>query len=132
MILKFKDEVNPKDLEMIQPALLTLLTAAALYCNEYNLPCEVTSLVSDREGVKATSTTHEEGRAFDLSVKGWTETHIHRFVYLMNRDYADIAAISESDHKPRAVVYHNSGYGEHLHIQVRRNAPVYKFVSWRD
>ena len=123
--------MTPRELEMLNPALLILYTAAVLYCNEYNLPFNVTSTNEDRSELNESTNTHSDARAFDLSVKGWTETHIHRFVYLMNRDYEDIAAISQSDGKPRAVVYHNVGHGDHLHFQVRPDAPVYKFVSWK-
>ena len=132
MIFETSKNVNLEDFKMVHPALLVLHTATVLYCNEYNLPCEVTSIMSDRDGLNESTQTHVEGRAFDLSVKGWTDTHIHRFVYLMNRDYADIAAISQSDLKPRAVVYHDVGHGEHLHFQVRKDAPVYKFTSWKE
>lgn len=124
--------VNLEDFKRMHPALWILLTNAVLYCAEYNLPFRVTSIISDREGLKVTSSTHEEGRAIDISVKGWTDTHIHRFVYLFNRDYHEIAAISSSDLKPRAAVYHNSGYGNHIHLQVRPNAPVNKFISWEE
>lgn len=129
MIYTLKRGVDSKDLQMIQPALWILLTRTFLYCAEYELPCRITSLINDRKGVKATSRTHESGRAVDISVRGWSETHKYRFQYVMNQEYSDIAAISASDHKPRAVVLHDSGRGPHLHIQVRPNAKWHKFIK---
>lgn len=122
--MKFKRGVNPKDLEKLQPAAWILLLRTILYCEEHGLQCRITSLISDRGKVKAKSRSHEEGRAFDIGIRGWSEFHINRFAYIMNRDYEKIAAISFSDLKPRAVVPKK----DHLHIQVRPDAPYQKFV----
>jgi hypothetical protein len=130
--VKFADDVDPRDLELIEPALLILINAANLYCYRFNLPFQITSIQSDRENIKSVSKTHEQGRAIDISVKGWTDTHVHRFVYLLNQDYADIAAISYSDNQPKAAVYHDAGYGSHIHLQVRPNAKLDKFVKYYD
>lgn len=123
-ILKFKDDVNSKDLEQLKPATWILLSVVVLYCERWDLPLKITSLISDRENVKAVSTTHETGRAFDISVKGWTEKHIHRFCYFVNLNYTEIAAISSSDGKKRAAVFHNN----HIHLQVKPNANVKRFI----
>lgn len=131
MLFSLKDGVPHQDLEEMQPALLILWTATVLYCKEYNLPCKITSIKSGRDNVRETSRSHSEGRAFDLSVAGWTDMHVHRFVYLMNQDYREIAAISASDLNPRAAVYHEyDGQGDHIHLQVRRDAPYSKYLKW--
>ncbi len=124
-----KEDIDLEDLKVLQPALWILITRSMLYCAEFNLPFKITSLVSDRKGIKSKSMTHETGRAADISSKGWTETHIYRFTYLMNNWYKDIGAISSSDLKPRAVVHHDAGYGSHFHLQVRPNADFNKFVK---
>ncbi len=128
-MFRYKEDIDPKDLEMIQPALWILLTRTMLYCAEYKLPFVVTSIISDRKNINSKSRTHEEGRAIDISSKGWTESHIYRFQYHMNTWYSDIAAISAKDNEPRAVVHHDSGYGEHFHLQVRPNAKWQKFIK---
>ena len=129
--LSFKEDVEARDLEMVHPALWILLLRTILYCAEFQIPCRVTSLISDRKNVKSTSRTHEEGRAFDISIDSWSEFHVHRFLFLMNSDYRDIAAISASDGNPRAAVYHNyQNQGKHIHLQVRRDAPVFKFCPY--
>ena len=120
----FKEDINTNDLLQFTPATWVLFSSSVMYCAQHNLPFKVTSLISDRGNVKATSSTHEEGRAFDISVKGWTEQAIHRFVYIMNKNHSDIAAISASDGKPRAVIYHNN----HLHIQCRREASINNYI----
>jgi len=131
-LFEIRKDISLEDLQDMQPALLILYTATILYCHEYKLPCKFTSIMSDRKNVISKSKTHEDFRAFDLSVEGWTEMHIHRFVFVMNTDYRDIAAISASDLEPRAVIFHNyKGQGDHLHIQVKKNAPFNKFLSMR-
>lgn len=131
MLFTLKENLSFRDIQEMHPALWILFSATILYCKEYKLPCKITSLKSDREGVRAKSTTHEEGRAFDLSVSGWTEMHVHRFVFLMNSDYREIAAISASDLEPRAAVYHEyDGQGSHIHLQVKENASYNKYLKW--
>jgi len=131
MLFTLKSDVSLTDLQEMNPALWILFSATILYCKEYNLPCKITSIKSDRENVRAKSLTHETGRAFDLSTLGWTEMHIHRFVFLMNSDYREIAAISASDLEPRAAVWHDyDGQGDHIHLQVKENANYNKFMKW--
>lgn len=122
--MTFKPGVDPYDLQFLHPAVWILLTAAILYCEEHDLPFIITSLINDREGVEAKSRTHEEGRAIDISVRGWSESQIHRFCHKMTTNYRDIAAISASDLEPRAALYHDN----HIHLQVRPNANCNKFV----
>lgn len=129
MLFETKEDINLEDLKEMDPALLILLTRTFLFCSEFNLPCRITSIKSDRKNIKSSSKTHEQGRAIDISTKGWTEHLIHSFLYRMNRDYAEIAAISASDLKPRAAIYHDVGYGSHIHLQVRPNAKWHSFIK---
>jgi hypothetical protein len=122
--MNFKEGVDPHDLSKFQPATWILWSATILYCEEFKLPLTITSLISDRDGIKTVSNSHQEGRAFDIRTAGWTEQSIHRFCFIMNRNYRDIAAISASDGVERAAVYHNN----HIHMQVRPNVSVNKFI----
>lgn len=113
-----KDGVNIEDLMYMNPYLLKMLTSLALYCSEHQLPCVVTSIMDDAEG--RVSKTHEQGRAFDVSVRDWPELHIHRVVHQFNQKYKDVGAISSKDGKSRPVVYHKvDGNAFHFHFQVR-------------
>lgn len=130
MIFDLKSDCDINDLKYMEPALLILFTNAILYCQTNRLPFKVTSIKSDRENVKSISKTHEQNRAVDISVLGWTSQHIHRFVFMINRDYADIAALSYKDNEPRAAVYHDyENQGSHIHLQVRPNANLDKYVE---
>lgn len=116
--VEFKEDIDVGDLKFITSNLTILLRTFIDYCQKKNLPCMITSLRSDRKNIKSVSNTHETGRAFDASVKGWDTDEIDACVHDFNRNYRNIGAISISDGVPRACIYHDSGYGSHLHFQV--------------
>jgi hypothetical protein len=117
---KLNEDVLAEDILMLQPATLFLLSQVVLWCSAHKLSCVITSFISDRENVKAKTMTHSEGRAFDLSIKGWTKFDIARFVFHFNTKYKDIAAIAASDNQPKAVVYGDKNHRDHMHMQVKR------------
>jgi len=127
MIFETKRGINLEDLKMIHPNLLIIFTQVVLYTQEFDLPLEITSLRGDRKNIKTTSRTHSEGRAFDMSVRGWTSVDVSKFVNYLNLNYTEYGAISKSDLKSRLAIFHNSGYGDHIHVQVRNNQ-IYRFV----
>lgn len=124
-----KPEVDLNDLKMLHPALFYILADVFAYCAKYTLPCNITSIISGRDNVKSSSKTHQEGRAFDLSTRDWSEFHIHRIEKFINKRHAHIAAISSNDARPRAAVYHDSGYGAHLHFQVKAGNDFYAAIE---
>lgn len=119
--ITFKPGVDIKDFKWLTRQCEILFVAAMRYCHEHKLPMRITSMVSDRKDVVSKSSTHQEGRAFDLSVHGWEKDNIIDFVEWMNHNYKNIAAISSHDLVPRAAIYHNTGNGYHIHCQVRRD-----------
>jgi len=114
-----KEGVSNEELFYMSPMLYSLFAYLLGYCETHELPCTVTSITGEAEG--RVTATHKEGRAIDVSVRGWSEFHIHRFVKKANNKFANIGAISSSDYKPRAVVYHAvDGGAPHFHLQVKR------------
>ena len=120
MELKFKDDVEIRDITKFKSNTSILFTEFIDYCRKMGLPCKITSLISDRGNIKTKSTTHEDGRAFDCSVDGWSIRQIRECEIFFNKMFKNIAAISYSDGIARCCIYHDSGYGDHLHFQVRR------------
>ena len=116
----FKDDVDPSDLRKLTPSCGIIMVEFINWCRHKKLPCRITSLISDRKNVKAVSTTHEDGRAFDASTHGWDHQNIEDCTFHFNTYFRNLAAISAKDLKPRAVIYHDAGLGSHLHFQVRR------------
>jgi hypothetical protein len=124
-MIDVKSDIDISDLLELSPELYFLFAYAYSYCKKYKLNFKITSLISDRGNTKSVSKTHEQGRAFDISVQGWNDVHIHRLVYLVNTKFKDIAAISAKDLQPRAAIFHNyKGQGDHIHFQVRPNADL--------
>lgn len=117
---RFKEEKDMIQLSIIHPILLFIFADFNFYCYERDLPVVITRAVAHEIDGVSTSKTHSEGRAIDLSVKGWSPDDIHRMIYYFNAKYKDMAAISSSDGIPRLFIYHNVNLGHHLHFQVKR------------
>ena len=128
MLFSLKSDVILADIQQFAPAILPIFTYVVLYAKNNDLPCEITSLISDRKDVVAVSTTHKDGRAFDLSISGWSMFHIKRLVHNVNINFATIAAISFETGNPTAAIDKNHGTGPHIHFQVRADAPIHQFL----
>ncbi len=116
-----QDDCSMEDLMYLHPNLLILLGTLLKFADSRKLPVNITSIISDRKNVVSKSTTHEQGRALDVSIKGWKTKDIEDIEKLMLHNHKGIAAISAKDNKPRPVVFHNyMNQGNHIHIQVRR------------
>lgn len=117
MCLPHKPGVDPLDWRVVNPKLLVLAQAYVDYCQRHKIPILFTSII--RAGIPgvSVSSTHEEGRAFDASARGWTAELIDDFL-AETRRLAPIGAISKSDGLARPFVFHE-GTAYHLHAQVR-------------
>jgi len=114
--------VKPSDWDLVKPNLLLIADFVVDYATDHDLPILFTSIIRPRIKGVSKSVTHEEGRAFDLSVRGWNRVLIDKLVILTN-DKFHIGAISITDGKEREAVYEDgitAGLGAHLHFQVRR------------
>ena len=90
------------------------------YCDRYGIPFVITATVSTLEEDKALgrkSRTHREARAFDLRSTVFTEIEREEFMKHFEHKYQTAAAIT-SNGKRSLIVHHNSGHGDHFHIQI--------------
>jgi len=110
------------DLQRVSPRLIVVLGDLIENLHRRGMPpLKMTSIIRDKNSkIKSASRTHQEGRAIDISIMGWDVEEADDIVHDFNSKYEDIAAISASDGVPRLMLLHNSGYGPHIHIQVRR------------
>lgn len=107
---------------LIHPVLLIVFADFNYWAHQRGLPVQVTRVIDEKiEGVSV-STTHEEGRAIDVSLRGWTTDDIDDCVAHFNNKYYDVAAISYSDGIPRLIPPVNHGLAPHFHLQIRANA----------
>ena len=117
--LTCKEGVDFNEFMLLSPYLIFLFGAFTLWCHQHDLPVRITSVVDDYQGRRA-SPSHAQGRAIDISVNGWPLHKIQQAIDHFNKEYEHIAALSFSDGKPRAIVYHRvDGGAWHLHLQVR-------------
>ena len=106
----------------VHPAIIIVLGYCQLWAFQRGLPFNPTSVMSTEKKDKALgriSDTHKEGRAFDLSIRGWTTDDIDDFKVDIEKELGHLGAVSESDLVRRLVVVES----DHLHIQVDAALP---------
>lgn len=122
-----KPGVNKDDWDKVNPKLLLVADYLLAHAETHQLPVVFSSII--RPGIKGVSVskTHAEGRAFDISVRGWSEADIKFLVDCMN-EALHVGAISFSDGKEKEALYEPTVKDKngkviktaHLHMQCRR------------
>lgn len=120
---KFKTLDVGQRARLLHPLLIDIMADMYQWAVDNSLPFEVTATVStaaEDAALNRVSDAHLERRAFDLSIQGWTEDKIKEFTDHFNFKYADVAAIGGTSGRPVLVLYHNSGHGNHIHVQIHK------------
>lgn len=127
--ISFKDGQTASEFDQIDSRLIAILNDMGRVCDLSGFKLVVSDLLSssfDDARLGRVSTTHADGRAADISLKGWTEEFIKKFMVTFENRYGHLGAYSKSDGAQRLLVRHNhrdpSGklLGDHLHVQVKR------------
>lgn len=113
--LHFKDGVNLSDFQYIHPNLLIVLGHFCAFAIKKGLPVWISSMFSDPVKNRQ-SKTHEQGRAVDISPRGWTTEEIDAVIKYVEEVAGHLGAIK--DGVRRAIYFHDSGTGDHFHLQV--------------
>ena len=116
----FKFDKDKDRFFMMHPVACLIAMDMAFWSLSKGLPFTITSTMSSLEEDKRIgrkSRTHREGRAFDLSVKGWSSEDIDEFIVHFCKKYEEHSAISSQTLQPKLVVYH-VGTAAHFHVQV--------------
>jgi hypothetical protein len=114
-MLETKDGVNLEDIKKFNSSTLYLLGAINYFCETHGMECLVTSIISDRDGLPTTSTTHAEGRGFDLRTRNMTYDQILMLANFVNEILGPFCAV-DIHGDPRGAVIEDS----HIHIQGAR------------
>lgn len=115
----YKNQADLVDWLYCHPNLIIIRDYWAEWCYQNKTPALVTSIIRPQIQGISKSRTHEQGRAFDASVYGWSTDEIDSLCADVNKEFsASIGGISSFDLKPRACIYH-FGTGPHFHFQVR-------------
>lgn len=116
----FKTELIFHRFSECHPILQNIALEMRNWCVSNNCPFLITASKStdaEDRALNRISKTHKEGRAIDLTSKGWSKEKIEEFIAYFSHKYADVAAIGING--PRLILYHNSGNGEHFHVQIK-------------
>lgn len=119
-MIEFKNDKARETYKKIDERLKDAVYWCSKWCDSRKVPFVITRCIDEMiPGVSKTN-IHADGRAVDVSVKGWDADTIDDFIHDSNKEFSDkIGAISVSDGKPRFCVYH-CGVGYHLHLQTKK------------
>lgn len=116
-----KEDVKDR-IMFLSPAIMLILSDLILYCEQNQLPCVISDAVTDLsedQALNRVSSTHREGRAFDVSLHGWTRDQWNDCRRIFSAKYRHLAALDTSG-EPNLIVVHDAGTGNHMHFQVHK------------
>lgn len=128
----FKSETIKYRLFSLNPITVMLLCEMATWASDNGMPFLVTETFTTYEEDKRlsrVSPSHREGRAFDVSTRDWTEEKIKKFMDYFGTKYAKIAALAGNPVKPQLIVRHDTGAGDHFHVQINKVFAVAEEIS---
>lgn len=119
----FKHKGHEKGLFYVHPFAAFMLMDMLIFINTHGQKAEVTSFIRDpheNRRVGARSTSHVDGRSFDLHCKSWPSDFLKEFKTHFEKKYKGHGAISGSTGKEALIVAHGKGENFHCHIQLSR------------
>ena len=125
-MIKFKHQKDKERFLEMHPMTLRILFHAYQWAHSRKIPFVVTSTLSTKEEdelLKRVSTAHRTGRAFDLSIRGWTTDDIDDFHMDFEKAYGKWGAVSKRDLIRRCVVIKR----DHIHVQIS-----WEFVNFKN
>lgn len=126
--MKFKTELIKTRYKFLCETIQEIAYEMAEWCEDEKIPFLVTETVTSKEEdfeLKRVSATHRTARAIDVSTKVWTEDQRKSLAAHFNPRFQHVAALSIKTGEPKLIIYHDSGHGAHLHIQVGTPFAIY-------
>lgn len=119
-------------LQFMHPAIVLIIAWTNLWCVSNRINPVWTSWMRTEEENKALGATNVHiWRAADLSIRnehGWNKTRIKAYEAALRRRFDKLGAFSPtrgaSGVRRRVLIRHDSGHGDHFHIQVNPYASV--------
>lgn len=123
----FKNEDYAIHFQYLHPYLFYILGHLIVWAWRRNLPVTFTDIIRDRLP-SSISDTHAEGRAIDMSVKGWNQKDIDDCVLHFNMEFSHLGTGPYQNIHPKVMVYEVRTMEidgkqieiKHIHIQVKR------------
>lgn len=122
-MINFKHEKDKDHFLYCSPKLIEVMYEMYHFFEDNGHPFTVTSFIRTPEenaAVGAKSSTHIQGRAFDIRTRDLPQAFLVDCVTYFNHKFANVAAWSKSRGKPTLCILKN----DHIHVQVH-----YKYIS---
>lgn len=106
---------------LLHPIIKEIMVNSIEWFRDYGVSLIITETVTTEEEDKKlnrVSSTHRQGRAFDFRTRDLDHDLIEDYIIDFTNSYGAFGAISPKDFKPRLFVWHNSGHGDHVHVQI--------------
>ena len=116
-MIHFKNKEQQNHILYMSPKLGEVLLEIHQFLQDNKLDMTITSLISPKDSISVSS-THQTGRAADMSVRNIPEEVIIDMISYFNHKHKNIAAFSKSKGIPTLMLRHDSGQGDHIHIQL--------------
>ena len=119
-MIEFKNDKARETYPKCKEELKDAVYFCSRWAEERSLPFIITRAIDEKIAGVSKTNIHADGRAVDVSVKGWTTEDIDDFIHDSNAEFSEkIGAISATDGIARFCVFH-VGTAAHIHLQVRK------------
>ena len=118
----YKTSEIEKRAEYLCNEVKNIMSACCGFILDAGIEPVITETVTTHEedlSVHRVSSTHREGRAFDMRCNNWPDDLKARFVEYIETLFGDYGAISKTGIK-RIVYCHGEGLHQHMHVQVHK------------
>lgn len=120
--LEFKSSKEREEFSQISPRLQYILEDMSRWVAAHGYRFVITDLLSDAYDdlrLGRVSASHSEGRAADVSIKGWPPDFQKKFELFFESAFNNDGAYSKRTREINLIEIHDNGNGAHAHIQVR-------------
>lgn len=121
-MIQFKSKTEENEFPNLRKRAQIIALEMAEYCHERGVPFIITDILSEASEdakLKRISTSHQEGRAFDVRTYLWTKEFREKMTTYFEEKFKSWAAKSKSTLLPNLIEYHSNGNGYHFHVQIR-------------
>lgn len=121
--MNFKNKTVESRFKDLHPTLQALCKYMDSYVRENELDFTLTETCTTPDEDKAlnrVSDSHSTRRAVDIRTKDWPEWFREKFIKHFTEKFGEIGAVN-AEGESRLLVYHDSGFGPHIHCQLERS-----------
>lgn len=121
-MIAFKSDTELEEFPKLRRRAQLIALEMGQYCADRGQTFIITDILSEASEdakLKRVSTSHREGRAFDIRTRHWPVKFREEFIAHFYERFKSWAAISKKTLKPHLIEYHDNDNGIHCHIQIK-------------